>query len=232
MPEQSPAAETLSNSVPSTWARFLAGADETLSELLASNRGDHLSRYRIREIVPIRGNVPKLERGWSAVRIETSTPIVLSEELSSRDGSSVMQFYGVTQHLHYTSDAQRQKLDKHSIPEIEHLDHITAVLIPIGKSEEWWKLAQDQRQQYFTKTDAYEGHASIGQKYVDRIFRKLYHSRYLNDKLGYDFLTYFEFKDIYEKDFKALLAELRDTKNNPEWAFVNHEYEIWMTRIG
>jgi chlorite dismutase len=106
-----------------------------------------------------------------------------------------------------------------------------AVLIPIGKSEEWWKLAQDQRQAYFQKTDTHQGHTAIGLKYVDRVFRKLYHSRYLNAALGYDFLTYFEFEDVYEKDFKDLLAELRDTSGNPEWAYVNLEFEIWMTKI-
>ena len=123
-------------------------------------------------------------------------------------------------------------MDKHSVSELLPSDHTTAVLIPIGKSEEWWKLAQDQRQSYFEKTGKHQGHTAIGLKYVDRVFRKLYHSRYLNSSVGYDFLTYFEFKDSYEEDFRALLAELRDTKKNPEWVFVDREYEIWMTKIG
>jgi hypothetical protein len=80
----------------------------------------------------------------------------------------------------------------------------------------------------FHKTGICEGHTAIGLKYGDRIFRKLYHSRCLNVGLSYDFLTYFEFKDVYEKDFRTLLAELRDTK---EWTFVNFELEIRMEKI-
>ncbi len=163
------------------------------------------------------------------MRIETPMPISPSEEYVSP--SSVIQFYGVTQNLHYTSDAQRQEL-KRSRAELEPSDQTTAVLIPIRKSEEWWKLAQDQRQAYFQRTDKHEGHTAIGLPYVDRIFRKLYHSRYLNAVLGYDFLTYFEFEDAYAQDFRALLAELRDTAVNPEWSYVNREFEIWMTKIG
>ena len=144
----------------------------------------------------------------------------------------MVQYHGVTQHLQYTSNAQRQKLDERSISELEPSGDTTAVLIPIGKSEAWWKLAQDQRQAHFQRTNTHEGHTAIALKYADRVFRKLYHSRYLNAALNYDFLTYFEFKDAHEEDFRTLLAELRDTGGNPEWAYVDLEFEIWMTKIG
>ncbi|MFQ5968954.1 MAG: twin-arginine translocation signal domain-containing protein [Nitrososphaerales archaeon] len=221
-------------SSPHTWVRFLATANETTLSSLTMDEGGRLDRYRVREVVPVRGEVPAdLAQGWSAVQIETSVPISLSEESLSSVGSSVIQFYGVTQNLHYTSDAQRQELTRRSrSAELEASEHTTAVLIPIGKSEEWWKLAQDQRQAYFQRSDTHEGHTAIGLKYADRVFRKLYHSRHLNAVLSYDFLTYFEFEDVYENDFRSLLAELRDTRNNPEWAYVNHEFEIWMTKIG
>ena len=221
---------------PRTWVHFLAGANETTLRPLTTGRGGRLSRYRVQEVVPVRGEaLASLGQGWSVVRIETSVPISLPEESLSPSGSSVVRFHGVTQHLQYTSDAQRQELDRRSISELEPSNHTTAVLIPIGKSEEWWKLAYDQRQPHFQKTEACEGHTAIGLNYVDRVFRKLYHSRYLNAAnaaLSYDFVTYFEFKDAYEKDFRTLLAELRDTRGNPEWAYVNLEYEIWMTKIG
>jgi Chlorite dismutase len=211
------------------WAHFLAASARTLESLTSSQDG-HVSTYRVEEVVPIRGQAPNLKHGWSVARIETSVPPSLSKGLPK--GSSVIQFYGVTQHLHYTSDAQRRELDERSIPELEPSDHTTAVLIPIRKSEEWWKLSQDQRQAYFQKTDTHEGHTAIGLMYVQQIFRKLYHSRYLGVVLSYDFLTYFEFEDGYKKNFRALLNELRDTENNPEWAFVDREFEIWMTKIG
>ncbi len=197
---------------------------------MVSGEGNHLNRYVVRKVVPVLGEAPiNLASDWNVVRVETKMPISIGE-LSSP--SSVIQFYGVTQDLHYTSDAQRQELDKRSRPELEPSNHSTAVLIPIRKSEEWWELAQDQRQAYFRKTEERRGHTAIGLKYVDRVFRKLYHSRYLHAALGYDFLTYFEFEDIYEKDFTTLIAELRDTRVNPEWVYVNREFEIWMTKIG
>ncbi|MCI0527653.1 MAG: hypothetical protein L0Y56_09445, partial [Nitrospira sp.] len=64
------------------------------------------------------------------------------------------------------------------------------------------------------------------------IFRKLYHCRYLDPMIPYDFLTYFEFEEQHEKQFRMLSSELRDLRKNPEWYYVQHEYEIWMTKIG
>jgi hypothetical protein len=218
--------KTMNKTVLQVGALFLASAREIPLKLTTD--GSSLNHYSVKEVVPVLGETPNIAQGWSVVRIETPVPISLSEELSN----SLIKFHGATQHLHYTTDSQRQELKQRAIPELEPSDHTTAVLIPIGKSEEWWKLAQDKRQSYFQKSEANEGHTAIGIKYVDRVFRKLYHSRYLGSMLNYDFLTYFEFEDVYAKDFKTLLAELRDTKTNPEWAYVNYEFEIWMTKIG
>jgi len=141
------------------------------------------------------------------------------------------QFYGVVQHSHYTSDQQRELLDRISLPELAASRNTIAVLIPIRKSEEWWSLSQDQRQAYFRRTQSWDGHTAIGLGFADRIFRRLYHSRYLGMRLDYDFLTYFEFEEKYRRDFRALLSELRDTRLNPEWKFVDKEFEVWMTKI-
>ena len=220
----------MSEPTPYTWVRFLAGSDETVLLSLMTDLEGKIDHYTIREVVPVIGEAPtNLMQSKNVLRIETSMPF--SEETLSHGDSSVIQFHGIRQHLHYTSEAQRQELSRNARPEVEPSDHTTAVLIPIGKSEEWWKLPQDQRQAYFQKSDAHPGHTAIGLKYVDRVFRKLYHSRYLNAALGYDFLTYFEFEDTYADDFKTLLAELRDTNTNPEWAYVNREFEIWMTKL-
>ena len=220
-------------SSPRTWIDFLAGANETTLRPLTTGQDCRLTHYRVQGVVPVRGEPPvSLAQGWSVVRMETSLPKSLPEESFSPSGYSVIQFQGVMQHLQYTSDAQRQELDGRSISELEPSEQTTAVLIPIGKSEEWWKLAHDQRQVHFQKGDAGEGHTAIGLNYVDRVFRRLYHSRYLNAAPHYDFLTYFEFKDAYDRDFRSLLAELRDVRGNPEWAYINLEFEIWMTKIG
>jgi hypothetical protein len=222
--------DKMSKPTPYTWVRFLTGSDETFLLPLITGLEGKVDHYNIREIVPVIGEAPtNLMQSKNVLRIETSIPF--SEEILSQGDSSVIQFHGVRQHLHYTSEAQRQELSRDARPEVEPSDHTTAVLIPIGKSEEWWKLSQDQRQAYFQKSDTSPGHTAIGLKYVDRVFRKLYHSRYLNAALGYDFLTYFEFEDVHADDFKTLLAELRDTNINPEWAYVNREFEIWMTKV-
>ncbi len=223
-------ASKMSKPTPYTWVRFLAGTDETVLTPLTMNLEGKVDHYVIREVSPVIGEAPSnLMQSKNVLRIETSIPF--SEDTLSQGDSSVIQFHGIRQHLHYTSETQRQELSKDARPEVEPSDHTTAVLIPIRKSEEWWKLSQDQRQAYFQKSDTRPGHTAIGLKYVDRVFRKLYHSRYLNAALGYDFLTYFEFEDVYVDDFKALLAELRDTNINPEWAYVNREFEIWMTKV-
>ncbi len=216
-----------------TWIYFLTGIYEAELNSLTTSQNVRLTHYRIREVIPVQGKAPtNLADGLSMMRIESATPISFSENLFLTGSFSNMQFQGVTQHLQYTSEARWKELNNHSRDELDPSDHTTAVLIPIGKSVEWWKLAQDQRQAYFEKTNTSAGHISIGLKYVDRVFRKLYHSRSFSASLSYDFLTYFEFKDTDKQDFRALLAELRDLRNNPEWAYVTFEFEIWMTKIG
>ncbi|MEP6963827.1 MAG: chlorite dismutase family protein, partial [Acidobacteriota bacterium] len=99
----------------------------------------------------------------------------------------------------------------------------TAVLIPIRKSAQWWQMAHDERGHHF---HGEAGHTAIGAPYADKIFRKLYHARYLGSR--FDFLTYFEFPAAEEAAFRALLGELRAT---PEWAYVEEEIEVWMRKV-
>jgi chlorite dismutase len=152
------------------------------------------------------------------------------EMVSHLGNTQSTMFRGVTQHLQYTTGLQRQELDRHSRSELPPSEKTIAVLIPIGKSGEWWELAQDQRQGYFQKA-VKEGHTAIGLRYADHVFRKLYHSRYVDPTANYDFLTYFEFYDKYADDFRKLLVELRDATRNPEWNYVRLEFEIWMNKV-
>ncbi len=145
--------------------------------------------------------------GLSLKRIESATQI-----------PSGLQ--GVVQHLHYTTLDERTDLVTRSRTELPPSPEMTAVLIPIRKSEAWWAMAHDQRGEHFHKA-----HTPIGAPYVEAIFRKLYHSRYNGSK--YDFLTYFEFPNSAEAEFRKLLKELRET---PEWSYVEDEFEVWMTK--
>lgn len=195
-----------------TYCLFAAQA-ETPSD----GRGN---RYRVEDVCSVTGEAPVSLDGLTALtRIESNFVLAPVEPWC---------FRGVTQHHQYTSAEQRKAL-AHAHAEFAPGD-VRAMLIPIRKSAAWWSLPTDQRQAFFNQGKL-AGHTAIGEKYVDRVFRKLYHSRYLDTSLGYDFLTYFEFRPEHEPAFRDLLAALRDPSVNPEWAYVDLEYEIHMTKI-
>ena len=215
-----------------TWVLFVASADERLLQQITQQQHGRINKYSICDINNVIGKAPAgLAQGWGVVRIESDARLELPEEFQSTPKGRIIIFRGVTQNLHYTSDIQRQELNKRSRAEFEPSNETTAVLIPIGKSLTWWQLAQDQREAHFQTSCKYKGHTTIGLSYVDRVFRKLYHSRYIGASAPYDFLTYFEFNNHKRDDFKMLLNELRDTSRNPEWSYIELEYEIWMKKI-
>jgi hypothetical protein len=213
-----------------TWALFVASEGREVLDRIARTSDGRLNEYVIREVVRVVGEPPSgIRQGWRMLRIENDAPITFGGSRLAKD--STVAYNGVTQHSHYATEIQRRELDLRSHGEFEPSNETTSVLIPIGKSTQWWQLAQDVRQAYFTQTETKEGHAAIGLRYVDLVYRKLYHSRYMDASVHYDFLTYFEFRSSHCDDFKELLAELRDTERNPEWAYVGLEYEIWMTKL-
>src|SRR5262249_20964725 len=163
--------------------------------------------------------------GSTLVRVETAAKLAPSG--GAKTGTLLLQ--GVPQHLEYMSRAQREKLG--SRPEFPPSKDTVAVIIPIRKSAAWRALAHDERGIHFRQTEGKKGHTAIGASYVDRIHRKLYHTRYAVETRDHDFITYFEFERAQTDDFKRLLAALRDTEQNPEWKYVDREYEIWMTKV-
>jgi chlorite dismutase len=166
-------------------------------------------------VVDVRGpGLPDVAPGWHMTRIEGRVPVPTA--------GAAHALFATTQHLGYTSAQQQAHLARISHPGPGKV----VVMIPLTKSEAWWALPQDQRQQHFA---AARGHTAIGTTYADRIFRRLYHARYLPDS-DWDFVTYFELHPDHVPDFRRLLAELRDPVRNPEWAYVEREVEIWMHR--
>src|SRR5207245_11805168 len=127
--------------------------------------------------------------------------------------------------------AQRADLNKRSRAELPPGKDTIAVIIPIRKNKDWWALPVDERMAYFQKKGDKAGHTAIGAKYVERIYRKLYHTRYAVESTDHDFITYFEFERAHTDDFKGLLATLRDPKQNPDSAFVHRECDIWTTNV-
>ena len=208
---------------PPVHCLFAGGADGSLLDNAPVPRGGRLNRYRVDGVNAVKGALPTMapHKGWRMIRIESDVPA---------EPSAALKYYGVTQHLGYTTAEQATAL-AHARAEFAAAEEVRAVLIPIHKTADWWAMPHDQRQKHFAESGAGAGHAKIGAPYIERVFRRLYHSRYLGRKLAYDFLTYFEFQAADESHFRELLTQLRDPAGNPEWGFVDLEFEIWMTRL-
>ena len=211
-----------------TWGYFFAAPDKASVQGLAGERKQSLSLYKVESVVAIRGKPgADIQAGSTIVRIETASRL---PAIADANGPKLL-FHGVPQHLEYTSRAQRDDLNQRSRAELPASKDTVAVVIPIRKSAAWWALPHDERHAYFQKKADTVGHTAIGAKYVERIYRKLYHTRYAVETTDHDFITYFEFDRAHTDDFKSLLKQLRDPQQNPEWNFVDREYEIWMTKI-
>ena len=97
-----------------------------------------------------------------------------------------------------------------------------AALIPIRKSEAWWRMAQDERLALF---GIRSGHNRIGLDYLPGVARRLLHCRDLGEP--FDFLTWFEFAPADAPTFDELLRRLRATE---EWSYVEREAEVRLRR--
>jgi hypothetical protein len=194
---------------PRTWVRF---CDEASAAPSPTTKVD---RYRVDSVRAVCGpSLPGIALGAKLVRLESTL------ELPAGGGDLV----GVTQHLGYTRAAERADLATASPPGSDAV----CVVIPITKSEAWWQLAFDERDALF-RGAARPGHVDLGLPYARTLLRKLYHGRPVPGA-GWDFVTYFEFTPERRADFEALLAGLRDPERNPEWAYVERETEIWLSR--
>jgi hypothetical protein len=220
------AAEPATKDSAWTWGYFLAAPDKASVEKLFGDRKQSLTLYRVDKIEAVRGEAGLgIKVGSTLVRVETAAKLASSGEAKV----PTLLLQGVPQHLEYMTNTQRDKLS--SRPEFPPSKNTIAVVIPIRKSAAWWALAHDERSVHFQQTEGKKGHTAIGAPYVDRIHRKLYHTRYAVETRDHDFITYFEFDRKHTNDFKRLLTSLRDTEQNPEWKFVDREYEIWMTKV-
>jgi chlorite dismutase len=101
-------------------------------------------------------------------------------------------------------------------------DSTCGALIPIRKSDAWWRLTQDERRAIFEERSR---HIGIGLDYLPAVARRLYHCRDLGSE--WDFLTWFEYADSDRGAFDELVARLRETE---EWRYVEREVDIRVTR--
>lgn len=205
-----------------TWAYFFPAEDfPRVIEGLAG-KPHSVSEYRVDRV--------KAVTGTPGVVVQPGAKLVRVEAAVRFDGGGVKPlFAGVPQHLGYTSREQKNTLATSRSP-VPAADDTVAVLIPIRKSAEWWATPHDERATHFREQGGKPGHTAIGAGYTDRIYRKLYHTRYAVESADHDFLTYFEFEKAHAAAFDDLLTKLRDVAVNPEWKSVDREYEIWMTK--
>ena len=186
-----------------------------LEPLPAAGGGVLRTDYEVEAVQPVRGDgVASVEPGQVWARLERPAALAVPDA----------PFIGATQHLVYTDAASRGELTQLSRGPSGPI----AVLIPICKSAAWWALAQEERQAHFTH-GRQPGHTALGRPFAARIYRRLYHARYLPGS-SWDFLTYFEFPESERPAFLELLGILRDPEQNPEWAFVERELEIWLRK--
>lgn len=103
----------------------------------------------------------------------------------------------------------------------------TVVIIPIRKTEEWWRKGALERHGYFYPSvdpgsgAPVKGHAKAAEEGISTIYRRLYYNPDGHGRPGeYDFITYFECADDALPVFERVCRDLRDTTQNPEWKFV------------
>jgi hypothetical protein len=205
-----------------TWVYMFDGRDAATVSAQLTGKPHTTWEYSVERVTPIRGTPSvTVDVGATLLRVEVNA--VWSA------GTPSPLFRGVVRHQDYTTSADRSTLVGSRTPPALAPD-TRAVLIPIRKTSAWWALPANERAAQFQRRPNHPGHTEIGAKYIDRIYRKLYHTRYAVETTDHDFLTYFEFEKSHEPAFDELLAKLRDVNVNPEWEYVDREYEIRMRR--
>jgi len=167
--------------------------------------------------------------GWRVESMETivGSPlpnvsrlaVIRGEDDDRRDAQWVLR--GRTGPVQYISTAEEQQLSAIA-PPLARPKATSAALLPIRKSPAWWALPDAERTRIFGEASK---HVPIASRYVPAVARRLYYSRELGEP--FDFLTWFEFAPNDAASFDMLLRELRDTE---EWAFVDREIDIRLTR--
>jgi chlorite dismutase len=145
--------------------------------------------------------------------------IVPSSTMKSNEGLWTLK--GVRSNLRYTEKDEEDKLVSIQAG-LGRIEATHAALIPIHKSKDWWKLAQDDRRKIF---EGQSKHIRTGLKYLPAIARRLYHCKDFNEP--FDFLTWFEYAPKDSGAFEELVGELRRTE---EWKYVDREVDIRLTK--
>ena len=173
---------------------------------------------------------------------EASEPLMRYEEglraLLDDVGGSVETLTGVQRPRSYTSHAMTQYAYARAQQPGPGSAHPLGVVTPMNKNSQWWSMDWMHRESFFLpRYDAEEnmvvkGHALAADAGIACITRRLVHAAegYGSDG-SYDFVGYFEFAEADADTFSAVMAALRDTAQNPEWAYISEGPEWWGRRV-
>ena len=179
------------------------------------------------------------------IRLEGATlaPLVHYEEglrtLIEPRGGTVETLAGVQRPRSYTSYAMAEFAYAPALAPRPGAECPMGVVTPQNKTPAWWAMDWMHRESFFLpRYDAQErlvarGHALAAAAGIPYIVRRNVHAPDGYGREGsYDFVPYFEFAAEHVPIFHAIMAALRDTTQNPEWAYVREGPEWWGRRVG
>ena len=179
------------------------------------------------------------------IRLEGATldPLVRYEErlrtLIEPRGGTVETLAGVQRPRSYTSHAMTQFAYAPALAPQPGAVCPMGVVTPQNKTAAWWVMDWMHRESFFLpRYDAQErlvaqGHALAAAAGIPYIVRRNVHAPDGYGRAGsYDFVPYFEFAEEHIPLFRAVMAALRDTTQNPEWTYVREGPEWWGRRVG
>lgn len=162
----------------------------------------------------------------------------IEEELRRRlgDSAEVIALAGAVRNPHYTSAEMAQYSTRHAPLRRSGRVAPNAIIVPIKKTGEWWKMTPLERHAFFyphvdrESGRRVKGHAEAAERGITTLFRRMYHNPDGYERPGeFDFLTYFECEDEHLPVFDEIMTNLRDPDQNPEWKYVQ-EGAIWRGR--
>src|SRR5262245_66550838 len=158
---------------------------------------------------------------FDAFRLASASHLTVHEGVWCTPEQSVWSLRGVSGHLRYVENAEKQRLAAVT-PPLGRPEATLAALIPIRKNEAWWNLSQDERRAIL---EARSQHIAVGMRFLPAIARRLSHSRELGEP--FDFLTWFEYAPEHADAFEELVRRLRSTA---EWRYVERAVDIRSSR--
>jgi hypothetical protein len=193
-----------------TWVGFSFETDDGVE--VESERGE--CRYRLEAVNVIRGQRPlRPQCGEWVVRQETNGP--------RPPPTSARALVGTAEPLASSDlEAQTQMGQRWSGSRWR-----VALLVPFSLSPSFWRLPREERPPVPLRW----GGKATDSPLVRRTLRTFCRARALPDT-EWDFLAHFEMQPHDVAPIREALADLRDPRRNPVWAYVDRAVELWMTR--